>query len=376
MIDIKNGFLPQTDPLKKLSAAFDAWENTAASLPKLLVSDQFRKHVEQLPEFPIKQLKTAEEYERAMVILSYFGHAYVWGSAQPAEKIPHILAKPWYEVAQYLERPPVLSYASYALHNWYRINPSKPIELGNIALLQNFLGGIDEEWFILVHVAIEAKAVQALRVLLPAQQAVEENNSQKLLECLKEIATAMHIVCDVLDRMPEHCDPYIYYHRVRPYIFGWKDIPALPKGLIYAGMYDNQPQFFRGETGAQSSIIPSLDATLGIKHQNDQLRVYLQEMRDYMPPKDRQFLVQLEKNKDVRDYVVSHYQQLPVLRDIYNECIDLVVRFRMTHLKYAAHYIHKQSQDSSANPTEIGTGGTPFMKYLKKHEDETKLFKI
>ena len=33
-------------------------------------------------------------------------------------------------------------------------------------------------------------------------------------------------------RMPELCDPYIYFHRVRPYIFGWKDQPALPDGVF------------------------------------------------------------------------------------------------------------------------------------------------
>jgi len=38
-----------------------------------------------------------------------------------------------------------------------------------------------------------------------------------------------------LKRMPERCDPYIYFHRVRPYIHGWKNHPDLP-----AGVYDVQ----------------------------------------------------------------------------------------------------------------------------------------
>ena len=32
------------------------------------------------------------------------------------------------------------------------------------------------------------------------------------------------------------CDPYIYFNRVRPYIHGWKNNPALPQGLIYTGV--------------------------------------------------------------------------------------------------------------------------------------------
>ena len=67
-----------------------------------------------------------------------------------------------------------------------------------------------------------------------------------------------------MNRMPEKCDPFIYYNRVRPYIFGWKNNPATPQGVIYEEVdeYNGKPQLFRGETGAQSSIVPALDALL------------------------------------------------------------------------------------------------------------------
>ena len=97
-----------------------------------------------------------------MMLLSYLGHAYVWGGGAPVDRLPAALAVPWHTIANRLGRPPVLSYASYALHNWRRIDPNGPIALGNIALQQNFLGGQDEEWFILVHVDIEAHAAAAL----------------------------------------------------------------------------------------------------------------------------------------------------------------------------------------------------------------------
>src|SRR5690606_9369289 len=88
----------------------------------------------------------------------------------PRNRVPAVLAAPWYAVAEQLGRPPVLSYASYALHNWRRIDPAEPIELGNICLLQNFMAGLDEEWFILIHVAIEAQAGAGLFALIQAQQ--------------------------------------------------------------------------------------------------------------------------------------------------------------------------------------------------------------
>lgn len=374
--DLTAGFLPSTDPLKKLSTEFDEWERVATDLPKLLMSDQLRQKIKNLPDFSIKKLKSTAEYERAMLILSFLSHAYVWGCVPFVESLPEILAKPWYALSCILKRPPVLSYASYALHNWYRFDPNRPIELGNIALLQNFLGGVDEEWFVLVHIDIEAKIIPALNVLLSAQQAALVQNIEKLIENLKIIASALNAICQTLNRMPEKCDPYIYYNRVRPYIHGWKNNPALPNGLIYIGVDDNKPQFFRGETGAQSTIIPAIDAVLGITHEQDELAIYLQEMREYMPMAHRHFLQTLEKNTSVvRQCVLQNMEQFPLLRKIYNACVESIVQFRLTHLKYASQYIHQQSQQA-ANSTSVGTGGTPFMRYLKKHEIESECFKI
>lgn len=373
---ITTGFLPPHDPLQTLPEPFSAWEKVAKSLPKLLLSDRFRATVEALPEFPTAKLKTDEEIERAMQLLSYLGHAYIWGVKPLVMTLPAILAKPWHEVAKKLDRPPVLSYASYALHNWKRLDPQGPIALGNIALIQNFLGGIDEEWFILVHVHIEAVAAKALSACLEAIEAVRKGTEEALTRALEKLKDSLEKMCEVLDRMPEGCDPHIYYNRVRPYIHGWKGHPAFPDGLIYEGVaeYSGKPQQFRGETGAQSSIIPTIDGLLGITHTEDTLYHYLQEMRLYMPTKDREFVAYVEKNSRVRDFVKEKMGQAFELRDLYNACVMLVNRFRQTHLGYAASYIQKQHQLSEGNPNAVGTGGTPFMQYLKKHKDETSTF--
>lgn len=55
-----------------------------------------------------------------------------------------------------------------------------------------------------------------------------------------------------------------------------------------------------------------------------------------------------------------------------NDCIMRLARFRTRHLEYAASYIHRQAKGSAGNDTDVGTGGTPFMKYLKKHRDEAE----
>ena len=372
----ERGFLPRQDPLRCLPAEFDRWEELAQNLPKLLVSDRLRVRIESLPMTETGTLRQGPELERAMLVLSYLGHAYVWGGGsgvEPARCIPAGLAVPWYAVAARLGRPPVLSYASYALHNWRRLDPSGPVALGNICLLQNFGGGVDEEWFILVHVDIEARASTALAVIAPAQRAALRADARELERQFSAMASALDGINRTMARMPESCDPYVYYHRVRPYIFGWKNQPALPDGLIYDGVaaYGGKPQQFRGETGAQSSIVPALDAALGVTHANDPLRAYLMEMRQYMPPRHRAFIEAVERGPSVREFVLAHGGASPSLREAYNRCVQLVESFRARHLEYAAQYIHQQAGAAAGNPTDIGTGGTPFMPYLKKHLDET-----
>jgi len=367
----ERGFLPLQDPLPRLSKVFDAWEEAAIGLPKLLAADQVRRTIPRLPSFPVEAINNDRERERAMVLLSYLGHAYVWGGPEPTQSLPARLAVPWYQVAESLGRPPVLSYSSYALHNYFRFDASREIECGNIALIQNFLGGVDEEWFILIHVEIERKAAPAMAALDACLDAAERRDAERLETLLSQVEASLRAIYAALKRMPEWCDPYIYYQRVRPYIHGWKNHPDLPEGVIYEGVdaYGGRPQQFRGETGAQSSIVPALDAMLGVRHKEDMLSSYLQEMRTYMPPAHRAFIEALERRAPVRPFVERAGR--PALTAVFNACVEAVAEFRSLHYEYAASYIFRQAQTDAKNPHAVGTGGTPFMEYLKKHRDET-----
>jgi indoleamine 2,3-dioxygenase len=369
------GFLPPTDPARVLPATFSVWEEVAADLPKLLVARKTRTFVQRLPVLDPSALVDGPELRRAMLLLSFMGHAFVWEGPQASPFIPASIAVPWHAVATRLGRPPILSYASYALDNWRRLEPAGPIALGNIGLLQNFLGGADEEWFITVHIDIEARAEVAMRAVLPAQAAVASGNLPEVERRLSEILRALEGMYETLARMPEWCEPSTYYMRVRPYIFGWKNQPALPNGLIYEGVgaYNNAPQLFRGETGAQSTIVPVIDALLGIAHHPDPLREYLLEMRDYMPPEHRAFLEQAEAGPSLR--ALCQAERGRVL-ELYDDCVELLRRFRALHLEYAATYIRNQAPRGPENPVDVGTGGTPFMRYLKKHEDETAAHRV
>ena len=374
------GFLPQKVPSKSYSVqseSCDRIQEIASNLPKLLLTGKVQSAINKLSpkDLSIDDLlinQASQDLKLAMSHLSFIAHAYIWGDNKPNESIPSVLANPWVKAANNQGRPPILSYASYCLDNWFLIDPDESISLENVGLINNFLGGVDEDWFVTIHVCIENAAADAMAACAEIAMLETDSPESKSIELLNRIVRSMKKVNGIFARMPEKCDPYIYYHRVRPFIFGTKDNPDLKNGLIYKGEFDNQPQFFRGETGAQSSIIPSLDGALQITHTKDHLRHYLNEMRDYMPPKHREFMEVLEKNSQVKKII----KESAKLTSLFNDCLEEIRAFRAMHLEYAGTYIFKQAQIKNpfgrGGSTITGTGGTPFMAYLKKHRDETE----
>ena len=361
---LESGFLP--DKISTLlSNEFDDVEHIAKNLPKILANNQIKDEVLNLEtEKDISNL-SIDELERAMLLYSYIGHGYIWGGTSIEKVIPKNISKTWYKISQKLDRPPILSYASYALNNWKLQDVNKPFDLENIRILQNFLGGMDEDWFIMIHIAIEHEAKEILNNLKTYY--LDKNEDQSYLE---NALVSIKKINQIMNRMPEKCDPFIYYNRVRPYIFGWKNNPATPNGVIYEGVeeYGGTPQLFRGETGAQSSIVPALDALLGVTHSNDPLKEYLDEMRLYMPKEHRNLLNDLDQwSENNRSNSITEDSSV-VLSD---EIIKEVHAFRNKHLEYARIYIHEQSLSNQNNSNVVGTGGTPFMKYLDKHLQET-----
>ena len=379
-----NTFLPKKDPLKTYTTdtrSLKLIADIAAHLPKLLLTGQVQKTIKDLNVNALSVnsiIKDGDirEVKLAMAHLSFISHAYIWGGKNPEKILPEAIAKPWVKLANKLERPPILSYGSYCLDNWYRVDSKEDISLQNVGLITNFLGGVDEDWFVTIHVCIENAASKAVNAATKLSYLNEDNSINDYLANLKHIVASLKEVNNIFSRMPEKCDPYIYYHRVRPFIFGTKDNPDLKKGLIYEGQFNNKPQFFRGETGAQSSIMPFLDGALGIYHTKDHLRHYLNEMRDYMPPEHRKMIEDVESRSNAKTYI----QQSKRLVNEYNKCLEEIRKFRALHLEFAATYIHQQSQIKNpfgrGGSTITGTGGTPFMKYLKKHRDETQKQKI
>lgn len=371
------GFLCRHDASAvSLSGDLATARAVAMRLPEILPSGQVREILlRDLPDTVTAQdiagLSDAET-RMAMVHYAFMVQAFVWGEQEAPRILPRSLAVPVAALAGKLGQQPLLPYSGYVLDNWGLIDPAGPVDLSNTYMIQNFLGGMDEAWFVLIHVAIEARAGEALALMGPLLETVGQDDHSEVQRRLEAMAGVWDAINAIFDRMPERCDPYIYFERVRPYIHGWKDNPALPHGLIYEGVerFGGEPQSFRGQTGSQSSIVPSTDALLGIGHAADPLKAYLDQLHIYRPPSHRRFIDDVRAKSKLRRFVetVGHAG----LAEAYNANVQAVADFRSRHLEYAAGYINKQQKRISGNHTDIGTGGTPFMKYLKKHRDETR----
>ena len=225
-------FLSKTPPLRDYISKKKSLLNIteiANELPKLLLTNNVQNKINKLKvnELSVDILlknKSEKEINLAMSHLSFIAHAFMWGGNKPEKILPEVVSKPWVKLSKYLGRPPILSYASYCLDNWYKVNQQEPISLDNVALINNFLGGVDEDWFVTIHVCIEDAASEAIDAAYKLSKLNESNNVDDFNTNLKKILTSLKNVNNIFSKMPEKCDPYIYYHRVRPYILVQKTI--------------------------------------------------------------------------------------------------------------------------------------------------------
>ena len=174
---------------------------------------------------------------------------------------------------------------------------------------------------------IEARAAEGIAAIID----YFSDPTEDLSNCLSKLKLSFQKVNATMLRMTERCSPDFYYNKVRPYIFSFEDV-------VYENCFASEPQTFRGETGAQSSIVPSVIAALGIKHEESILTKHLDVMRDYMPPFHRNFILEHESSEgcSLRDFVKTNED-----KSLYNDCVQEVLDFRKTHLEYAVNYIHK-----------------------------------
>lgn len=405
-----HGFLPPDLPLDALPDPYYAkWEAIVSNLQPLLLSGRIRQTVDRLPTLSTAYLRSENEWRRAYVVLVFLLHAYVWGGKKPAEVVPPQLSVPLLQVCERLEVPPVATYSGVCLWNYRPIFPDEPADdLDNLACLNTYTGSLDEQWFYLVSVAIEARGAPSIPMMLKATAAAREGNSGVVTECLQDMAGLLDEVTALLERMYEHCDPYVFYHRIRPYLAGSKNMAdaGLPHGLMYDdGSGNAEYRQYGGGSNAQSSLIQFFDIVLGIEHRptgekprdsdsgedgaaGKPRHGFIHEMRSYMPGPHRRFLEHVDAVANIREFVEMRRADRP-LCIAYDACLSMLRTMRDKHIQIVSRYIIIQSREAQrqtrpAAPRNLanvrqdksdkkmrGTGGTALIPFLKQARDET-----
>lgn len=359
----EHGFLLNAVPLADLRA-----EVTSLPEPTAALLEESAEHLVQAVESrtvpallnPLKALAWHESIalddlseralERLFALYGYFTSTLVHTGN---ERLPAYIAQPFMHLAQHLERPPMLAYAGMVLTNWRLNDPAVGFTPENITLLTSFTSLRDESWFFQVHAAIEGQAGAILGAMREAAAAATDDDAPTLHDALWRMRAGLVQITQTFHRMPQACDPDVYFMQVRPYLM------SIGADVLYEGISPN-PTPLRGGSGAQSSVVPALLNGLGLQHESTELTTSLHDMRRYMPRLHRDFI---EAQRDTR--IRQACEKSDLLRDAYNRVVRQLITFRRAHLYYARTYIFAKST------TPTGTGGTEYMRFLSQLIDET-----
>lgn len=186
------------------------------------------------------------------------------------EVLPPAISVPFLEVSNHLELPPCATYAALNLWNWSTTSPNADLTCAdNLTVTLSFTGTKDEEWFFMISVAMEARGAQVIHLMLETIQAVTIGDSQRIVAYLHQIADGFQELARILTRMYEKNRPAVFFHQLRPYLAGSKNMASagLPSGLFYdTGEGSGEWHQYSGGSNAQSSLIQTFDIFLGVDH--------------------------------------------------------------------------------------------------------------
>nr|XP_056716053.1 indoleamine 2,3-dioxygenase 2 [Euleptes europaea] len=378
------GFL-LPNPLKELPPFYSPWMAIAHKLPHLIENHQLRSYVEKMPLLSTQHLQSHRELYLAHLVLSFITMGYVWqeGEKGTTKVLPRNLAVPFGEISQALGLPPILVHADFVLVNWKKKNPYGPLEIENLDPIVSLPGGDSMRGFILVTFLVEKAAAPGIKAMAQAMNGILQLNHRVLEEALWELANALKDMTRVLKKMHDYVDPAIFYGVIRIFLSGWKDNPALPRGLIYEGVWE-EPVGYSGGSAAQSTTLHAFDELLGIQHSREST-AFLHSMREYMPPHHRAFVKEIQSAPPLRRHVLTSENK--ELRSAYNECVAALSDLRTYHITMVTKYISvaasnakaKQGQATaglSMSPPSFlegkGTGGSGVLSFLKSVRDTTR----
>tara|TARA_B100001059_G_scaffold91845_3_gene90781 strand:+ start:7928 stop:9040 length:1113 start_codon:yes stop_codon:yes gene_type:complete len=353
-VDHDRGFLPAIDPIDALPCSHDAWEKTAGIFDH--DPGNAREAILRMPMLDASELLDDDgATRRAMLLLSVIGSGYVQSGPLEDTRLPASISLPWKQIAERLGRPMIISHASIVLDNWAFLEGDDLTRPETLRTMARFAGGTDEDWFYLVTVSIEAIGASLIPTLVETRLAIDSQDPSSVTTCLDAVAETIERIRAMLNRMEERCRPAVFYDSVRPYLSSWPG-----EGIIYDQVSPTPVRLFGG-SAAQSSLLQAIDAAMGITHQDERSAFFLNAMRDYMPPRHRDFIEWFENGTNLREASITEES-----RRSYDKAIDALDAFRRDHMAITARYITQQG-DRSAQ----GTGGTEYGTFLRVTRRET-----
>ncbi|KAI2624286.1 indoleamine 2,3-dioxygenase family protein [Hypoxylon sp. NC1633] len=407
MASTTRGFLARMDPIVVLPPEFEAVETllqampvrTQSGKPGLLATGQLGDAVQQnLPDLTDQ----VEKYHDNLPVMNALYRDYTFlASAYLLEPchmrfikgepyglgrsfLPAQLSRPIVRCAELAGFKPFMEYAgSYALFNYRLEDPNAGLEYSNLRLIRAFENGLDptssEAGFVLVHVDMVKNSgplvhgtMACLQALANADGLSSQKQRQTFNEGLRTIVDSMQKVNNVMETMWMKSKPRSYTS-FRTFIFGITSQSMFPDGVVYEGINDGKPLSFRGESGANDTMIPLMDNFLQIQMPDTPLTEILRDFRDYRPSNHRQFLVEVKKcceELGAKDFALAvgierdastTSEELDLVKDsrrLWLQGLNQVRDFRWRHWCFAREYILKQTSHPTA------TGGSPIVTWL------------
>jgi indoleamine 2,3-dioxygenase len=383
MVSTTRGFLPRQEPVVELPSEFAAVESilqrmpikTLSGEPGLLANFTFGDTAEkELPDLSDQ----VEKYRNDLVVMnalyrdySFIASAYLlepcherYLRGEPyglgRQVLPRNISLPIVEIAAIAGFKPFMEYAgSYALFNYRLDDPSKGLEYDNLRLVRAFEHGLDpsssEAGFVLVHIAMVKESGPLIKGTVDMLEGCGVQDREKFNEGLRTLVGASRNVNAVMNTMWNRSKPGSYTS-FRTFIFGITSQSMFPDGVIYEGVSE-EPMSFRGESGANDSMIPLCDNLLQINMPETPLTDILKDFRQYRPGNHREFLEAVRDQSETLGLKAFALQD-SVSAALYLQALDQVRDFRWRHWCFTREYILKHTSHPTA------TGGSPIVTWL------------
>ncbi|CAO2651868.1 Nn.00g001510.m01.CDS01 [Neocucurbitaria sp. VM-36] len=388
MVSTTRGFLPRQEPIVELPKEFTALESllqrmpvkTLSGEPGLLAKFTFGDTLlEELPDLSAE----VEKYRDDLVVMnalyrdySFLASAYLlepcherYLKGEPyglgRQSLPRCIALPIVKVAEIAGFKPFMEYAgSYALFNYRLEDPEKGLDYDNLRLVRAFEHGLDptssEAGFVLVHIAMVKESGALVQGAAEMLEGCTAHNRERFDEGLRTLVGGLRKVNAVMNTMWNRSKPQSYT-TFRTFIFGITSQSMFPNGVIYEGVSE-EPMSFRGESGANDSMIPMCDNLLQIQMPETPLTDILKDFRQYRPGNHREFLEAVRdcaQQSGVREFAKGD----SVSAALYLQALDQVRDFRWRHWCFTREYILKHTSHPTA------TGGSPIVTALSEFAD-------